>query len=652
MEDNVITYESEVATNAAQVDTSGVVAAEDYVTNTINAQATESYQSKGDAIKNWIDYDYDYDPRDAGTLWVAGAINDANTQKSFLEATLNEDMYSEQDIGKYYFDQNLAIARAYAREKKHETMYGYYKAAQEKAIAEGSLTGWYMPPEAHYMLGQWVTAGEELKRDDLSDADRARAESVVRATQGWFERNNISTQGIETLSRLYLLETIRHNKETERLTEEAQNIQKEANNAAAAQSDVEYQHSLFSLREAELQKGIDFDNDGSIGHGPGSKFGSFEDHKTWAYENPTQAFLLYGNKYMKQLLGEDYDKYRAEYLAFIDTRIQDNAIENNNGIINNDQFRTSDYMLSAKNNTSDDEDLKGLSSMTKEERTIKFMYSMNSNGEIEVRAYIVKKSGVMVQLTDGNYTVTNANNETKKLSELFPEVKFSTSPLVRNNKLMQVGEFINRTHNMVSVTNTKPTFMSEKEQKIIGDMERNGEGKLKHGYVSLEQANSPWVVETTKGDYVEVNGGKKENVDTKHLYQVYLNAETGKWEVYDFEGNLVDSKIDTWGEFFDGNDTRNQAINAASMQIRKLSDGNTIYVNPDGTVVRVPSSAETKTTESYKYTDTVGFDENAINLYDKGSYSTLPSTLTPDKMERDLDEDSILKKKDDEEEDK
>ena len=39
-------------------------------------------------------------------------------------------MYSEQDIGKYYFDQNLANCR-YAKEKQFETMYGYYKAAQE-----------------------------------------------------------------------------------------------------------------------------------------------------------------------------------------------------------------------------------------------------------------------------------------------------------------------------------------------------------------------------------------------------------------------------------------------------------------------------------------------------------------------------------------
>ena len=306
-------------------------------------------------------------------------------------------------------------------------------------------------------------------------------------------------------------------------------------------------------------------------------------------------------------------------------------------------------MLSTKNNTSDDEDLKGISSMTKEERTIKFIYSLDNNGEVVVHAYIVKKSGVMVQLTDGDFTVTNANNETKKLSELFPDVKFSSSPLVRNNKILQVGQYINRTHNQVSVTNNKPKFMSETEQKIIGDMERNGEGKLKHGYVSLEQANSPWVVETTKGDYVEVNGSKKENVDTKHLYQVYMNAETGKWEVYDFEGNIVDDKVDTWGEFFDGSDTKSQAINSAIRQFRTLSDGTTIYVNPDGTVVRIPEVGESKTPESYVYNDTVGFDDNAINMYDKGVYSTLPSTLTPEKMERDLDEDSILKKKDDEE---
>ena len=53
-----------------------------------------------------------------GHTWVAGAINDNNTQMSFLQTLINEEMYDEMDLQKYYYDTNLATARAYAAQKK------------------------------------------------------------------------------------------------------------------------------------------------------------------------------------------------------------------------------------------------------------------------------------------------------------------------------------------------------------------------------------------------------------------------------------------------------------------------------------------------------------------------------------------------------
>ena len=145
----------------------------------INRRQSESYNTKGNNISNWIQNDYDYDATQAGTLWVAGKINDVNTQMKFLEATLNEDLYSEMDLQKYFFDTNLATARAYAKEKKHETAYGFYRAAEEKAIAEGQLTGWYMPAEAGYMLSQWVLAANQP--DTALDTEAARSLSNADA---------------------------------------------------------------------------------------------------------------------------------------------------------------------------------------------------------------------------------------------------------------------------------------------------------------------------------------------------------------------------------------------------------------------------------------------------------------------------------------
>ena len=54
----------------------------------------------GSAMDNFLNNEYDYDKNEAGTYWVAGAINDVNTQMSFLNTIINEEMYDEMDLQK------------------------------------------------------------------------------------------------------------------------------------------------------------------------------------------------------------------------------------------------------------------------------------------------------------------------------------------------------------------------------------------------------------------------------------------------------------------------------------------------------------------------------------------------------------------------
>ena len=274
-----------------------------------------SYASKGESIRNWINNDYNYNKNDAGTLWVAGAINDVNTQMSFLEATLNEDLYDEMDLQKYFFDQNLATARAYAKEKKSETAYGFYKAAQEKATAEGELTGWYMPPEAGYMLGQWTIAKENLKDPNISAEDRARAESVVRATQGWFDANNITERGIECLNNLYLKETIRHNQETEELQRQANNIAAQKANASASSYDLSLREFKYQQAEMELKYGADINKDAIIGHTDEFAYrGQYTTQVEWIEAGHMGAAIdMWGTDHVKGILGDRYTEFNRKY---------------------------------------------------------------------------------------------------------------------------------------------------------------------------------------------------------------------------------------------------------------------------------------------------------------------------------------------------
>ena len=295
----------------------------------------DAYLSKGHGLSDWIKNTYDYDQQQAGTMWVAGKINDVATQMSFLEATLNEDMYSELDLQKYFFDTNLATARAYAKEKRHETAYGYYRAAQEKALSEGQLTGWYMPAEANYMLSQWAVANANLEDPNLNTMDRNRAGSVKQAVESWFNSNNITWRGIECLNNMYYKETVRHNKEQERLQGQANEIaaaQNKANQAAAASGyNLQLRQFEFQNAQMELQWGLDLNQNGVIGHsnwdvvdgtwtGDADNFGWYPTQKLWAQHNLDAAFKLWGTEEMKTILGNDYwDSYNI-YRGAIDAQ--------------------------------------------------------------------------------------------------------------------------------------------------------------------------------------------------------------------------------------------------------------------------------------------------------------------------------------------
>ena len=481
----------------------------------INRRQIESYNSKGNGIKSWIDTEYNYNPADAGTLWVAGKINDVNTQMSFLEATLNEDLYSEMDLKKYFFDTNLATARAYAKEKKHETAYGFYRAAEEKAIAEGQLTGWYMPAEAGYMLSQWVLAEEDLKKTDLSDVDRARAQSVKNAVSGWFEANNITEQGIKCLNLMYLEETIRHNKESERLQEEANNIQK-----AATDANNEYNLKSLELREKQLQfqvgemekdMGYDLNMDNIIGHTGeyAERFGYYKDQKEWVSSNFGTAFQLWGSEHVRTVLGDDYREAHDKYKAQIGDKNLKESMENNGDILDESYLNKEVYKVDANEKIAKD--------MHKEDKNIR-TFTYTENGKVVTKAYYKDKNGVYRQITEDIKL-----KDGSKLSEKIPS--FSTETLTYEGTVIQVGNKVPYNELPGSYTQQYEQEKNKDEYRIkdpkvndaVKEQEKKGY-KIKRGYYTREGKNSGIIMENEEGDLVKITEkGKVEAVNEADL---------------------------------------------------------------------------------------------------------------------------------------
>lgn len=486
----------------------------------INRRQIESYNSKGNGIKTWIDTEYNYNPADAGTLWVAGKINDVNTQMSFLEATLNEDLYSEMDLKKYFFDTNLATARAYAKEKKHETAYGFYRAAEEKALAEGQLTGWYMPAEAGYMLSQWVLAEEDLKKTDLNDVDRARAYSVKNAVSGWFEANNITEQGIKCLNLMYLEETIRHNKESERLQEEANNIQKaatDANNEYNLKNlELREKQRNFQIGETEKDMGYDLNMDNVIGHAGeyAERFGYYKDQKEWVASNFGIAFGLWGSEHVRTVMGDDYRAAHDNYKAQIGNKNLQESIENNVNILDESYLNKEVYKVDANEKVAKD--------MHKEDKNIR-TFTYYENGKVVTKAYYKDKGGVYRQITED---IKLKDGST--LSEKIPS--FSTEALTYEGVEIQVGNKI--AYNELPGSHTQQfknqdsaggvyniNDDNEDVAETVSEYEAKGY-KIKRGYYTREGlfTNAGVIMENEEGDLIRVTGGGKAvSVDKKDL---------------------------------------------------------------------------------------------------------------------------------------
>ena len=226
----------------------------------------------GKAMNSFLTQGYDYDKNEAGSYWVAGAINDNNTQMSFLQTLINEEMYDEMDLQKYYYDTNLATARAYAAQKGKETAYGFYRAAQERALAEGELTGWYMPAEGRYLLGQYTVAQNTLENPDATPEEISKANRVAKAAESWFSANQITTRGIKCLAMMNYEENVRHNTVMGELQKQANDIARQGAAASAASAQLQLRELKFQVEEMELQSGYDYsnaiglDNDNYIGH--------------------------------------------------------------------------------------------------------------------------------------------------------------------------------------------------------------------------------------------------------------------------------------------------------------------------------------------------------------------------------------------------
>lgn len=582
----------------------------DITQNVVNAYVqTENTKNQnanaGVAMDKFLTQDYDYDKNEAGTYWVAGAINDNNTQMSFLETLINEEMYDEMDLQKYYYDTNLATARAYAAQKKKEVAYGFYRAAQERAFAEGELTGWYMPAEGRYMLGQYTVAQNTLENPDATEEDRAKATRVATAAEKWFSANQLTTRGIKCLAMMNYEENVRHNKIMGELQKEANAIAASGAAASAKAAEIAELQFRFKVEEQEMDMGYDFsyeiglDNERYIGHNPkdykeyqGLKgYSSVKDMLMYDPVHYAQVLQFSSEQHIRDLLGEDYSKATYNYEGYKGNAILDKSVQENNGNVLSESGLTAQGKFGSKNKPSD---------IDPNDTNIYRFYSTNpTTGEPELRLYYKNKYGSYKQLTSTDYELNNG----KSLDTIIDKNYFVKSELTYNGETVQVGP-ITDMNDFSGTFNPENYNVSKNQAKTIKEKQSEG-WKVKDGAISVDNINADIVMErynpeTKKMEYAEVSNVKgdfkivTQEYDIRFLQiesktgdrigtvaedgNIDINSEIADWKEYDLEGKVyTDDFISV------------VHIDAAESQFEKIktNDGSEMYAykQPDGSTL-------------------------------------------------------------------
>lgn len=451
--DNNVTYNN-IPDTAPSFDQS-----KDFTQNIVQRAVQSSYNSNldansGVAMDQFLNQDYDYDKNEAGTYWVAGAINDVDTQMSFLNTLIREEMYDEMDLQKYYYDTTMATARAYAASKERETAYGFYRAAQEKAIAEAQLTGWYMPAEGNYMLGQYTVAQNKLEDPEASAEDRAKAQRISNTVEKWFSANQIGTRGIKCLSMMQYEETVRHNEIMGQLQHEANQISGSSAGASAALAAIQLREFKFQVEEMELASGFNYskdiglDNNDYLGH---DVFNDPEYAGKWEFlqggetlqdilKNPKTFAAVLGARNIQWLednLGEEnYQKLYNEYLADLGNTGLEESIKNNGNILDDSYLNKETYKVSATDKKYGSYKDKNI-----------YTFHTTEDGQPVTKCYVKDDNDVYHQIDSTSIKLQDGSTLADKVNN------FSNTALTKNGQEIQVGKAYSTGSQSASVTN-------------------------------------------------------------------------------------------------------------------------------------------------------------------------------------------------------
>jgi hypothetical protein len=134
--------------------------------------------------------------------WTGGYMLDQKRQGDYLKASIQAQMYGQQELQRYGMETQLEAARLAYDLGKDQLAYQLYQQEYQRSLQEAQMFGYYVSPENRDMLNQYRAADSILADANATEEEKARATVIKTQINEWFGEENIDANDLKAFSEI------------------------------------------------------------------------------------------------------------------------------------------------------------------------------------------------------------------------------------------------------------------------------------------------------------------------------------------------------------------------------------------------------------------------------------------------------------------
>jgi hypothetical protein len=134
--------------------------------------------------------------------WTGGYMLDQKRQGDYLKASIQAQMYGQQELQRYGMETQLEAARLAYDLGKDQLAYQLYQQEYQRSLQEAQMFGYYVSPENRDMLNQYRAANSVLADANATEEEKARATLIKTQINKWFGEENIDPNDLQAFSQI------------------------------------------------------------------------------------------------------------------------------------------------------------------------------------------------------------------------------------------------------------------------------------------------------------------------------------------------------------------------------------------------------------------------------------------------------------------